>query len=367
MKGYVNKILMGMFKEASKTCRIDQEGSRYITVNKFVRGFTIVTSMTSILLFFLTPYYAKDSLNTAILLLVIGISNLFYSLKILLSRYSLTDKGLVCRSFLRKTIKYSKLEEIWKVKPPYMVCAQSGNYYELFVDSNIKVKISLLYFYGSYDFISQLERKTGIGAEQKNAEYKRRIDIIPFISLVFLGAALFMMKSSSSVQSESVQEETSSAPFVDFSHIEENTFQNENRDAEKEVAYFKEDENSHTILNTRFHYFVTIPKSWRAFDRSVNGDGYFIECDNPNVDIRVYGQYDLGEDFVYEGAHSMEYIFESGIVGWITTESERSITAAYRSEGRVIEMYIGFEGEEDWLTENLETVLRTAGSLWDAQ
>jgi len=332
----------------------------------------------------------NESLGVAFLLLIIAIINMFYSIKILLSSYTLTDEGLVCKSFLKKTLTYIELEEILRKHPPYIMKNQHNNEVTLFISDSRK--ISLLHFCGSYDFVHQLEKKVDIVFERKSAAYKEKPNAMPLITLLILGIALFFLKNNPVRQSEYTEEtnpaqqagevrallddilnsdknytdldENPSVSSTNSNQLENEVHSNIPSEIETEAAYYHVDEHHHKILNARFKFSITMPKTWRAFDHSTNGDGYFIECDNPNVDIRVYGQNDLGDTLTAE-EYSEEFPFSSGIVGWITIESSNSITISYRSDGRIIEMYVGYEGEEDWLIDNLETILLAAGSMCD--
>jgi len=55
------------------------------------------------------------------------------------------------------------------------------------------------------------------------------------------------------------------------------------------------------ISNERFGFLFTIPENWEAIDSSANGDGYFINAGNDEVDLRIYAE------IIPEG-HSMDII-----------------------------------------------------------
>lgn len=133
-----------------------------------------------------------------------------------------------------------------------------------------------------------------------------------------------------------------------------------------EADYYTVDKDHHKIINERFQFSIIIPKSWRAFE-SANNDGFFIKCDNPNVNIGVYGAYDFDgfSESEKEDISSDDFSFRSGIVGWRKLEPD-SISFAYSTNDRIITMHVEYKGEENWYKKNLDKVLSSAGSLRDA-
>jgi len=48
------------------------------------------------------------------------------------------------------------------------------------------------------------------------------------------------------------------------------------------------------VSNPRFGFLISIPATWNENDESANGDGYFINCLNNKIDMRVFGSNDIG-------------------------------------------------------------------------
>lgn len=190
MRLLVSKIINYMRAEASKPCRTDKEGSSYISANNVVRGFTAITIGLSILIFSLMPYYAQESPETAVVLFVIAVIDLCASLRILMTRYTLTGKGIVCKAFTERLLTYDGIIEAAGDDPPYI----NNQYNAVFYAGNRrKVKIALEFFYGSASLIRQLEKETGLKFEEKEAAEKP--NPIPLLLLLALGIVLFYLKN----------------------------------------------------------------------------------------------------------------------------------------------------------------------------
>jgi len=63
----------------------------------------------------------------------------------------------------------------------------------------------------------------------------------------------------------------------------------------------------------------------------------------------------------------MPFSFDSGLDGWVKEEPGKSIIFAYCSNDRTVEMYVGYEGENDWFADNYDTILTAATSLHDTE
>ena len=129
-----------------------------------------------------------------------------------------------------------------------------------------------------------------------------------------------------------------------------------------------EDDWGKTIGNARYNFFVTIPHNWQAVDRAENGDGYFIECGNSNIDMRVYGANYLPELGELNGLVGESFAFTCGVHGFIAIGDD-ALTCSYLSEDEssVISFYIDYSGNPDWFAKNEETVMMVAQSLRDEQ
>lgn len=131
------------------------------------------------------------------------------------------------------------------------------------------------------------------------------------------------------------------------------------------------DTDTKTFGDARFNFFLTIPSDWDAFDNSVNGDGYLIECKNKNIDMRVYGVYDVLPEEYYinsdNGNTVAEFVFDSGISGWQIHKENSCIKFLYRTDGRYITFYLNYEKDLKWFNENQEIIFSVAKTLKDGE
>jgi len=140
-----------------------------------------------------------------------------------------------------------------------------------------------------------------------------------------------------------------------------------------EVQYFSfNDTQTKVIGNPRFDFWLTIPTEWKAYDRSHNGDGYYIDCENKNIDMRVYGEYSpLPEDFYIKSNDDdstvTEFVFDSGINGWQITKVNHFTKFLYKSNGRYITFYLQYENDPTWFDESQEKILLIARTLRDGE
>ena len=164
-----------MMAEAQKPCKTDERNCSYIMVNKYIRAFCILAVIISVVI--------------AIVLLVISLIILFITLRTLFKRYTLTDSGLSCSVSAGKVISYGELNKA------YIECRQNEFDDVLHIDG--KKAISLHLFYGSYDFIRQLEEKADITLERKDTKFAEKPKILPLAAILILGVILFVMKNAS--------------------------------------------------------------------------------------------------------------------------------------------------------------------------
>lgn len=54
------------------------------------------------------------------------------------------------------------------------------------------------------------------------------------------------------------------------------------------------------IINERYGFAFEIPENWKASEKSNNGDGYFIETGEKDIDLRVYGANIQGNEIMAE-------------------------------------------------------------------
>lgn len=123
-----------------------------------------------------------------------------------------------------------------------------------------------------------------------------------------------------------------------------------------------------TITNGRFNFSLDIPTSWIAEDRSDNGDGFFIVCDEAAVDIRVFGSFEPGV-FGYEetlaellDAGAEEFEFADGSVGYLKKEAT-VYEYILLSDTVKRSFFVDFTAAPDWFEANQELLERIAMSL----
>lgn len=141
-------------------------------------------------------------------------------------------------------------------------------------------------------------------------------------------------------------------------------------EGETEVLCFPIDGTETKIIgNARFNFWMTIPSDWKVFNRSENDDGYFIECENKGIDMRVYGENDVLPDDFYitsdDDSLVSEFVFDSGISGWQITKVNYYTKFLYKDNGRYITFYLDYENDFEWFEENQEKILLVAKTLRD--
>lgn len=114
----------------------------------------------------------------------------------------------------------------------------------------------------------------------------------------------------------------------------------------------------HSIGNPRFDFWVDLPKRWRAFDRSENGDGYQIEVGNPGVALRVYGSY--LETPAEPGDRVERFRFRDGSLGE-RIERGNEVIFVRRLPERFV--FLSVQGPKGWRLRHAATIQLAAASL----
>lgn len=96
-----------------------------------------------------------------------------------MTKYTLTDKGIISKTFVKKFIEYDELIEAARDNPPYI---NKRNSVVIFIDHRRKLSFFFEYFYGSFSFIQQLEKEISIEIKQKTSDNK----IIMIISTILI-------------------------------------------------------------------------------------------------------------------------------------------------------------------------------------
>lgn len=203
--------------------------------------------------------------------------------------------------------------------------------------------------------------------------FKKVISINLCFIFLFMGCNKATINSDEQVLSSQISSANDDSPWdIPASEEEIDLLQSDSTvpEHETEAQYFPiTDTATKAIGNARFDFWITIPSDWKAFARSENGDGYFIECGNKNIDIRVYGQNDvLPEEFYInsdDGGIVSEFKFDSGISGWSISKENSSIKFLYNTNERYVVFYINYEDDLEWFEENKEEIFLTAKTLQD--
>ncbi len=121
-----------------------------------------------------------------------------------------------------------------------------------------------------------------------------------------------------------------------------------------------------SIGNARFNFWFDIPDDWKATDKSANGDGYFIDTRNNEIDVRIYGSHVFPESDYYTELKldpkysSQRFVFHDGFVGTFLRKDKELIFI--RSE-RDVHIIFFLEGKDEWMKKNEHLIKRIAGSI----
>jgi hypothetical protein len=151
----------------------------------------------------------------------------------------------------------------------------------------------------------------------------------------------------------------------------------------REAKYFPTAEPGfRTEGNARFNFLFDIPKTWRAVDISVNGDGYVLIPDNGNrrvaspdiarrdsdtaLDIRIYGSLKILPDsenyamLTTDGGSIENFRFRDGTWGKLVRAGKEKYYI--RSEEDVM-ITLYSKADRNWLRANEATVRAIARSI----
>lgn len=127
--------------------------------------------------------------------------------------------------------------------------------------------------------------------------------------------------------------------------------------------------NFKTAYNENFDFWFDLPEDWKAFDRSENGDGYFIVTDNPLMDVRVYGMFRTGtdEDFYNsltgKNGTIEDYTFSDGEKGKKILIAGSKVYFIHIDGDTYICFYVNFGKDKAWYESNAEKINSIAASL----
>jgi len=112
------------------------------------------------------------------------------------------------------------------------------------------------------------------------------------------------------------------------------------------------------VGNARFNFWIDLPAGWHAYDRSANGDGYFLDVGSANVDARAYGS---GMDFDLEQSQTKRrFKFADGKMGWRLTKAN-GVTYIREEDGHFLHLYV--QAPEAWFKTNEAVLVIVAQSL----
>ncbi len=116
------------------------------------------------------------------------------------------------------------------------------------------------------------------------------------------------------------------------------------------------------IENPRYSFQFLIPADWQAIDSSDNGDGYYLQLPDADVDtdIRIYGSHasflDPGND-----ENVKEFVFTDGTKGLLLDSGNDLIIEKYREDNYVI--FSVKSTSENWLQSNRDLLLKIGRSI----
>jgi hypothetical protein len=138
----------------------------------------------------------------------------------------------------------------------------------------------------------------------------------------------------------------------------------------KEAKYYPSPKSGFKYAyNENFDFWFDLLEDWKAFDRSENGDGYFIVSENPKMDIRVYGMYKTGtdEEFYNELAGKKgtveNFTFDDGVVGKRIFFTGSKVYYVHGDVDTYICFYVNFKNDQAWYEANNEKLNEVAASL----
>ncbi len=134
-----------------------------------------------------------------------------------------------------------------------------------------------------------------------------------------------------------------------------------------EAVYFpSEDARYKTCGNAKFNFWFDLPNEWRAFDKSAVGDGYFLECDNEDTDIRIFAMQRAQSDeewyrmMLGDHGEMLPFTFADGKQG--TMLSNDTVRYFVRNTD-VLRILLYVKTDTAWYEHNAEAVLHTAKSI----
>ena len=130
-----------------------------------------------------------------------------------------------------------------------------------------------------------------------------------------------------------------------------------------------DEDDFNTVINPRFEYSIKIPAHWNAVDTSENGDGFLLGDLDDDIEIRVYGSYDvdvIGIDAVYEILEEeypqIQDFYSNGSAGYRAENDGEILFKLYDSE-KSVTFRVDYSADKHWYDENKELIERIAGTM----
>ncbi|MFN0276415.1 MAG: hypothetical protein ACKVPJ_11750 [Chitinophagales bacterium] len=118
------------------------------------------------------------------------------------------------------------------------------------------------------------------------------------------------------------------------------------------------------VVNNRYNFSFEMPESWKAVDKSNNGDGFYLDAGDINVDFRIYGETLTGiDDIDSEGISCdavAEYVFADGTKGTKCTDNGL-LYFFYPQKKKRVNVYINAPIE--WKKKNINAINHIAESV----
>ncbi|MEZ5013448.1 MAG: hypothetical protein R2794_04090 [Chitinophagales bacterium] len=181
----------------------------------------------------------------------------------------------------------------------------------------------------------------------------------------YLGLSVLLLVFTACKRSADTQSETIDTPSKDSASALDGI-----TDPIEEAGYLPADDPAwKTIIIDRFHFALEIPATWKALDKSNNGDGYFLDCGVEQADIRVYGENISANPVMAEAelaaCDKMEDIhFANGYPG---THCFQGKDDYYYYDTPDLRMIFYVHADAQWKRDHAEVLDRVAKSLYFVQ
>ncbi|HYX09662.1 MAG TPA: hypothetical protein VE912_23240 [Bacteroidales bacterium] len=118
---------------------------------------------------------------------------------------------------------------------------------------------------------------------------------------------------------------------------------------------------SQTFHNSRYNFSFKLPEGWKAEDRSINGDGFFIKSGWENIDLRAYAEQLLPDTNPNEICTSKSvFIFDDNTRGTFCRDSTEWFFYRIKNDVRLV-FYA--RAEKKLLLKHEEAIKQLAATL----